>query len=138
MLPPAEAEASLLRLLTWHGERNLYAVGSTFVMDADAKQQPPPVRKAWRNGSSSGEPAEAGSMEGRVRYQGGDLLSRTGAALDKLTAEDFRLRPDSAGYRAGKDGKDLGADVDLVGPGPAYERRKTPEYQTVAQGHGAK
>ena len=30
----------------------------------------------------------------------------------------------------GKDGKDLGADVDLVGPGPAYERwKKTPEYQ---------
>jgi hypothetical protein len=43
---------------------------------------------------------------------------------------DFRLRPDSAGYRAGKDGKDLGADVDLVGPGSAYERwKKTPAYQ---------
>jgi hypothetical protein len=25
-------------------------------------------------------------------------------------------RADSAGYRAGKDGKDLGADMDLVGP----------------------
>jgi hypothetical protein len=37
---------------------------------------------------------------------------------------------DSPGYRAGKDGKDLGADVDLVGPGPAYERwKKTPAYQ---------
>src|SRR6185369_7933420 len=35
-----------------------------------------------------------------------------------------------AGYRAGKDGKDLGADVDLVGPGAAYERwKKTPAYQ---------
>jgi hypothetical protein len=34
------------------------------------------------------------------------------------------------GYRAGKDGKDLGADVDLVGPGAAYKRwKKTPEYQ---------
>src|SRR5262249_48046979 len=33
-------------------------------------------------------------------------------------------------YRAGKDGKDLGADVDLVGPGAAYERwKKRPEYQ---------
>ena len=43
---------------------------------------------------------------------------------------DFRLRPDSAGYRAGKDGKDLGADVDLVGPGLAYERwKKSPDYQ---------
>ena len=40
------------------------------------------------------------------------------------------LRHDSTGYRAGKDGKDLGADVDLVGPGPAYERwKKTLSYQ---------
>ena len=46
------------------------------------------------------------------------------------TPEDFRLRSGSAGYQAGKDGKDLGADVDLVGPGPAYELwKKTPEYQ---------
>src|SRR5262249_38983073 len=37
---------------------------------------------------------------------------------------------DSAGYRAGKDKKDLGADVDRVGPGKAYEAwKKTPEYQ---------
>jgi hypothetical protein len=51
-------------------------------------------------------------------------------APEKLSAEDFRLRSDSAGYKAGKGGKDLGADVDLVGPGPAYERWKwTPEYQ---------
>ena len=29
-----------------------------------------------------------------------------------------------------KDGKDLGADVDLVGPGAAYERwKRTPDYQ---------
>ena len=60
----------------------------------------------------------------------GDLLAKLGAAPEKLTPEDFRLRPDSAGYRAGKDKKDLGADVDLVGPGPAYERwKKTPDYQ---------
>jgi hypothetical protein len=49
---------------------------------------------------------------------------------EKIIPNDFRLRPDSAGYRAGPDGKDLGADVDLVGPGEAYERwKKTPEYQ---------
>ena len=73
---------------------------------------------------------QADMTEGRIRYQGGDLLTRAGTAPDQLTPEDFRLRPDSAGYRAGKDGKDLGADVDLVGPGTAYERwKKTPEYQ---------
>jgi hypothetical protein len=73
---------------------------------------------------------EAGAMEGTVRYQGGDLFAKLLVAPEKLTADDFRLRPDSAGYRAGADGKDLGADVDLVGPGAAYERwKQTPEYQ---------
>jgi hypothetical protein len=73
---------------------------------------------------------DTGSVEGDIRFQGGDLVTRALATPEKLTAEDFRLRPDSVGYRAGKDGKDLGADVDLVGPGPAYERwKKTPEYQ---------
>ena len=48
---------------------------------------------------------------------------------DELTPEAFRLLIDSAGFRASPDGKDLGADVDLVGPGEAYERwKKTPEY----------
>ena len=36
----------------------------------------------------------------------------------------------SPGKGACPGGKDLGADVDLVGPGAAYERwRQTPEYQ---------
>jgi hypothetical protein len=71
-----------------------------------------------------------GSMEGDIRFQGGDLIRRAQTDPEQLTAQDFRLRPDSAGYRAGPDGKDLGADIDLVGPGEAYERwKKTPEYQ---------
>jgi len=66
-------------------------------------------------------------------------MGRIYVAPDQITPQDFRLRPDSAGYRAGKDGKDLGADVDLVGPGPAYERwRKTPEYQQWLKESGQK
>jgi hypothetical protein len=73
---------------------------------------------------------EAGSFEGRIRFQGGSLRSRLTVAPGQITPDDFRLRPDSAGYRAGPDGKDLGADIDFVGPGDAYERwKKTPEYQ---------
>jgi hypothetical protein len=74
--------------------------------------------------------AEEGSIEGKARFAGGDPLAKASSDLLKMTPDDFRLRPDRAGYRAGPDGKDLGADVDLVGPGPAYERwKKTPEYQ---------
>jgi hypothetical protein len=74
--------------------------------------------------------ADDAALEGTLRYQGGDLWRTADAAPQQLTPEDFRLHADSAGYRAGKDGEDLGADVDLVGPGPAYERwKKTPEYE---------
>ena len=131
LLEPAEAEAALLRLLQWRGERNVFASGSTSVRwTADAKQQPAQGPKSLEEWKRFWGAAEDGSLEGRLRYQGGNLLSRTGADLDQLTPDDFRLRPDSAGYRAGPDGKDLGADVDLVGPGTAYERwKQTAAYQ---------
>ena len=57
-------------------------------------------------------------------------MAKFAQSPEKLVPDDFRLAKDSPGYRAGKDKKDLGADIDLVGPGPAYERwQKTPEYQ---------
>src|SRR5262249_16756936 len=63
-------------------------------------------------------------------YQGGNVLEKAKLSPEKVTPEDFRLRSDSAGYKAGKDGKDLGADIDIVGPGAAYERwKKTPDYR---------
>ena len=40
----------------------------------------------------------------------------------KAGSADFRLAPGSPGKDDGKDGKDLGADVDLVGPGHACEK----------------
>ena len=43
-----------------------------------------------------------------VRYEGGHLASRLKTEPETITAADFRLRRDSAGYRAGADGKDLG------------------------------
>ena len=58
---------------------------------------------------------------------------------DVLTPQDFRLRPDSDGYRAGPGGKDLGADVDLVGPGAAYERfRQSQAYGSWLRDSGQK
>jgi hypothetical protein len=129
VLPPVEADAMLLRLLEWRGEWSVYPAGSNSVhWHANFKAQPPRGPKGldeWKKFSGS---KEADSRDGRPRFHGGNILAR--ADLDQLTPDDFRLRPDSDGYRAGKDGKDLGADVDLVGPGPAYERwKKTPEYQ---------
>jgi hypothetical protein len=130
---PSEA---LSRLVRWSGSNNVH----------DRKGTDPQGGLIWWGTPSGAEPVagvndlptwrkfwgstETGSIEGQIRYQGGDLAARATNGAEKLTPADFRLRPDSAGYRAGRDGKDLGADVDLVGPGPAYERwKKTPEYQ---------
>jgi hypothetical protein len=138
VLPPGEADAMLQRLLEWRGEWNVYPAGSHYVRwHTSGKVEPlrgPKGLDEWKKFSGS---QDTDSRDGRVRFHGGSLLAREN--LDQLAPDDFRLRPDSAGYRAGKDGKDLGADLDLVGPGPAYERwKKTPEYQQWLKETGQK
>jgi hypothetical protein len=137
-LAPQDFETLLQDLLKWRGGQNVYRVGSgpadgqsrllrTGMGSVGDPPHGPTDLATWREFWRS---PETGSLEGRVRYEGGNLIAKVQKAPHQITPEDFRLRPDSAGYRAGPDGKDLGADVDLVGPGPAYERwKKTPEYQ---------
>jgi hypothetical protein len=127
----AKAESFLLGLLDWRDEHNLYVPDAgkvTWEVNYLAIEPHGPKNVAdWKR---FWKQPESGSVEGPVRYQGGNVLAKLSIGPDRVTPEDFRLRPDSAGYRAGKDGKDLGADVDLVGPGKAYERwKKTPDYQ---------
>ncbi len=69
-------------------------------------------------------------LQEKAQFTGGNVVAKALNNPHAIRPEDLRLRPDSPGYRAGPDGKDLGADIDLVGPRPAYERwKKTPEYQ---------
>src|SRR5262249_7168041 len=127
-----DADKYLRDVLAWSGDNNVYAASSSFLAGSTEKgpqdpEKPITTLKGWRQ---FWQTPEASSIEGSVRFVGGNLSARIRRAPTEVTAADFRLRPDSAGYRAGKDGKDLGADVDLVGPGAAYERwKKTPEYQ---------
>jgi hypothetical protein len=84
----------------------------------------------WKTWMDYSKRTEQLWTKGILKLTGGALLARLDSEPENLQPDDHRLRPDSAGYRAGPDGKDLGADVDLVGPGDAYERwKKTPEYQ---------
>jgi hypothetical protein len=63
------------------------------------------------------------STVGKIRFQRADLAAGM-RAPDKLTPQDFRLKTDDPKL------KGFGADVDLVGPGPAYDRwRQTGAYQ---------
>ena len=70
-----------------------------------------------------------------ARFQGYDFRAK----IDFLTAADFRLKADSPGKGQGVGGRDLGAAVDLVGPGLALEGwRKTADYQDWLKRTGAK
>jgi hypothetical protein len=125
------AGALFRRVVAWKSRDNLYPRDCDFLRLSQSDKllpyEGPRSLQSWRKFWDSPEP---GSVEGPVRYQGGNLVARLAEDPERLTPADFRLRPDSAGYRAGKDGKDIGADVDLVGPGPAYDRwKKTPDYQ---------
>jgi WD40 repeat protein len=130
LLQLPEAKVLLPRLVGWREQQNVYGAETKLL--------------AWRVWTPA-DPAYLGqlataaewdgfwglndtkSVVGRPRFQPANIRVKP---VDQITPEDFRLRADSPGYRAGKGGKDLGADVDLVGPGPAYERWKTrPEYQ---------
>jgi hypothetical protein len=129
----AEAQALLPRLIKWHEVGNLY--GSLYAFLFFSQQDSTETTEAitvedWEDWSRFWGLEDTGSTQGVIRLQGGDLLAKAQTHPEQITAEDFRLRPDSSGYKAGPDGKDLGADIDLVGPGEAYERwKQTPEYR---------
>jgi hypothetical protein len=134
-LAAREAEDLLHALVDLHEERNVYTTGTRMLHHGRASQ----AGFSWLVASQAKDLADwnrfwtqtgTGSMEGDVRFEGGDLLQRTLTNPQQLTPGDFRLPEGSAGYRAGPDGKDLGADVELVGPGEAYKRwRQKAEYQ---------
>jgi hypothetical protein len=127
----ADVEAVLAPLVGWREQRNVYSAGATSIKWSTKEGKVLPLGsvnlKDWQRRWNL---TNTGSFEGIIRFQGGDLLAKAAIAPDKITPEDFRLRTDSPGYKRGKDKRDLGANVELVGPGLAYERwKKTAGYQ---------
>jgi hypothetical protein len=125
-----EMEEDLLRLVGYREERNLFLLpdGKDFLAFAYHSKPADPARSRrtlveWERFWSL---ENTRSLQAKVQFQGYDAA----APPANPTPSDFRLKPDSPGKGAGKDGHDLGADVDLVGPGAAYERwKKMPEYE---------
>jgi hypothetical protein len=136
-LQAAEIQAQLSRLLSWHDQRNLYAEGVPFLVLGSNLLRPTIALKSQSDWEAFWGLPATDSLQARIRYEGGDLRARLASTPEQITPADFRLHPESAGYRAGADGRDLGADVDLVGPGPAYERwQQTPAYEQWRRGTG--
>jgi hypothetical protein len=118
----------LQKQLKCSGDHNLFAPNARVSMYID-KNKPVIVAASLADWKQFWGSLESGSVEGIPEYRGGDI-SIWLAELGKTTPESFRLHSESVGHGAGPNKEDLGADVDLVGPGPAYERwKKTPAYQ---------
>ncbi len=118
--------------VAWEARDNLFAVNGDFfvITDFDDGRRQELTWKTSKDWQTFWKVDKAPGIEGNPRFVGGDLLERLQKEPLSLTAADFRLEKGSPGQGAGPDGKDLGADVDKVGPGAAYEKwQKTPEYQ---------
>jgi hypothetical protein len=128
-------DAAVLRgWLVWRDKNNLYRSGRSFlVSSAVASSQPSrrvPLARNHAEWNDFWGLEATGSLQDEILFRGGDLCAQPAPTLEKLPPEHFCLAPQSPGTGAGPDGEDLGVDVDLVGPGPAYERWKaTKEYQ---------
>jgi hypothetical protein len=119
------------RLLAWAGRGNVYPDGPQLLMHAVNGRVVPitPVTtlEHWRQTWGAAEP---GAVQGPVRFTGKELQVRTPGDLDRLRPADFRLASGSAGKGTGEGGRDAGAPVDEVGPGPAYDRwRQSAAYR---------
>jgi hypothetical protein len=125
-LGPPEVEVLSKRLLAWKEKGNLYPpllplLKFTHRFADLPDSEPVKDLAGWRKFWALKD--EAGSSQAELRFAAADLDERLNTAPEKVVPEDFRLHPDSPG-------KGKGADVSLVGPGPAYERwQKTPAYR---------
>ena len=132
-LTGTELENRLRRIVVWREEHNVSAEGVPLLTLNEARAgrvEPTRRYQTVEEWNQLWGLAESTSLRGPIRFEGGDLHAKLEMMGQPLTLGDFQLQSNSTGYRAAADGLDLGPDLDLVGPGPAYERwQKTPEYQ---------
>jgi hypothetical protein len=112
-----QALALLPRLVQWTEQRNLYDVRSQRYSNLGEVKHVKDWEEFWKE-------KPTGSLQGQIRFKLGEPFGGL------VPNEAYRLQLESLGQAAGEGGRDLGADVDLVGPGPAYERwTKTDQYK---------
>jgi hypothetical protein len=96
-----------------------------------------PLMLGWQGPKKAGPAARSGvtlHASGNILYRVSPLLEALARGGDRPDAEQLprgfvRLGPGRSAYGVGPGGTDLGADVERVGPGEAYQRwTKTPDY----------
>jgi hypothetical protein len=112
---------------TWKADKDLFALNTDTVY------------LGWNNGVDGSEYVPTKDLPELAKYIAGGTVvgpdairfaGRVERGPADMLADDFRLIPGSAGKGVAASGKVVGADLDLVGPGAAYERwRQTPAYQ---------
>jgi hypothetical protein len=127
---PRKALDYVQKAIAWKEERPVYSCSGpylTFFTKPGARESLVSAFADWHKFRGV-YPTNA--LEGACRFEGGRLDERVKVAPQSLEPRDFRLLEGSAGKGAGPGGRDLGADVDAIGPGSAYERwKQTPAYQ---------
>lgn len=140
------AQPALRQALGWREKKNVFGLDTRFAALKAVKIIKPgsPMLVDLPNRLNTIDEWEdfwgltnTGSTRAAIKFQSGDILAKLAVNRALLLPEDFRLATGSAGKGAGRDGRDVGADIDLVGPGAAYERwKKTPAYQQWLEDSG--
>ena len=93
--------AFLRRLMKWRGEHNVFSAGDGLLTYSVQFRKGPNLIKDLNEWHQFWGLSESKFTQGNIRFEGGDVLAKAATAPETLTPDDFRLRPDSAGYRAG-------------------------------------
>jgi formylglycine-generating enzyme required for sulfatase activity len=133
-LSAEQLETAARRVVRYHESRDLHSLpsGAEFLGLSRNHQAVAPSRQRrdlpdWERFWSLGDTK---SLHAQVHFRHYDAAARP----ELMAADDFRLHADSPGKGAGTGGRDLGADVDRVGPGKPYEEwKKTDEYKEWAK-----
>jgi WD40 repeat protein len=123
---PAEFEKLARTLFRWKEENNVMGKSSLLAFTRAYQTIPEtPVLKSREEWEDFWKLPKGSSLQGTVRFV--EPFKYLQAV--SLPPSAFRLHPESAGAKKGAGGRDLGVDVELLGPA-AYERfRKSEAYR---------
>ncbi|HAA49118.1 MAG TPA: hypothetical protein DCE43_05320 [Planctomycetaceae bacterium] len=112
--------------LHWMGNQNLFRIerGMMSIRHQGRRFPVPWAPRRLRDWEEFWGGNERGSLETSSGEAARALSQRADDNPSSVTARSFRLRPDSPGRERGPTGRDLGARVEWVGPGSAFETWK--------------